>query len=235
MLFKLTSLKGRTVAATDGDIGSVDDIYFDDQRWGVRYFVVDTGGWLGGRKVLISPLALRPGIWPDGGIPVNLTREQVEKSPPMDSDRPVSRHYEMAHAAHYRNSYYWTGPHLWGIGGYSTMLGTEQVPPTSQDEEMRAMADAERAAAETTHLRSAREVIGYKVAASDGTAGEIDDFLVETDTWQIVRLVVDSRNWLPGGQVLVSPEAVDHIDWNISSLRLNMTQDEVRASPEFHP
>lgn len=46
-------LIGHAIHATDGDIGKVVDLYFDDERWAIRYLVVDTGGWLTGRKVLI--------------------------------------------------------------------------------------------------------------------------------------------------------------------------------------
>ena len=51
-------LKGYAIGATDGDIGKLDDFYFDDEAWTIRYLVADTGNWLLGRKVLISPIAL---------------------------------------------------------------------------------------------------------------------------------------------------------------------------------
>jgi uncharacterized protein YrrD len=45
--------KDFAIRATDGELGTVDDIYFDDETWAIRYLIVDTGGWLGGRRVLI--------------------------------------------------------------------------------------------------------------------------------------------------------------------------------------
>lgn len=66
MLRSIEELRGYTIGAIDGDIGSVDDFYFDDERWAVRYLVADTGGWLGGRKVLITPPALREPDWQGG-------------------------------------------------------------------------------------------------------------------------------------------------------------------------
>lgn len=235
MLHRATRLEGRTIAAVDGDVGKVEDIYFDDERWGLRYFVVNTGGWLAGRRVLISPLALRPGDWPAGHIPVGLTRDQVKGSPDVDTDQPVSRHYEQAYADYYRNPYYWAGPHLWGIGGYSSLVGTLPVPPEPEDPGLRAMAEAERAAAEASHLRSCREVAGYRVEAADGGIGHIDDFLIDGDTWGIAWLILDKRLWLPGGKVLVPPAAVRRVDWNTGTVELAMSREEVRSSPAYEP
>lgn len=233
MFYQLTKLRGYSIGAVDGEIGSVRDVYFDDEWWGVRYFVVKTGGWLSGREVLISPRAVRPGAWSDGVIPVDLTREQVETSPPVETERPVSRHYEMAHAAHYRNDYYWNGPHSWAAGPFGTVLGTAQPRPGEQGREMELVAESEHQAAEVSHLRSASEVIGYEIEATDGTIGQVDDFLVESATWRIAHLVVDKQKWLPGGRVLVAVEAIDHVDWSSSSVRLKMTRDEVKGSPEY--
>ena len=58
MLRNVKDLRGYAIRATDGVIGRVDDFYFDDEDWGVRYLVVDTGGWLSGRKS--ADLAYRP-------------------------------------------------------------------------------------------------------------------------------------------------------------------------------
>jgi hypothetical protein len=90
-------LRGFTIGATDGDIGTVDEFYFDDTSFTVRYLVVDTGGWLTGRKVLIAPMALRDIDWEAKRIKVALTRAQVEKSPDIETDRPVSRQHEIAY------------------------------------------------------------------------------------------------------------------------------------------
>lgn len=87
------NLKGTSIAATDGDIGSVQDLYFDDRSWTIRYLVVDTAAWLPGRKVLLSPIALRSSAGSDS-VSVALTKSQVEESPTIDADKPVNRQYE---------------------------------------------------------------------------------------------------------------------------------------------
>ena len=60
MLTNVTFLKGLVIQATDGELGTVDQFYFDDETWAIRYLTVETGGWLGGRQVLISPFSDPP-------------------------------------------------------------------------------------------------------------------------------------------------------------------------------
>jgi len=95
MLRSLKKLFGNKILATDGQIGRVHDFYFDDQEWTVRYMVADTGGWLKGRLVLISPAALGEADWGAESFPVNLTRQQIGESPGIEEDLPVSRQQEI--------------------------------------------------------------------------------------------------------------------------------------------
>ena len=117
-------LKGFTVGATDGDIGTVEEVYFDDTSFTVRHLVVDTGGWLSGRKVLISPMALRDIDWGGKRINATLTKAQVEKSPAIHTDRPVSRQHEIEYYGYYGYPSYWAGPYLWGAYPYPYPLST---------------------------------------------------------------------------------------------------------------
>ena len=96
MLRSIRQLYGKKLAASDGHIGHVKDFYFNDQRWAIRYVVADTGSWLSDRLVLISPRAF--GNLHQGGdcLLVNLTRQQIENSPAIESHEPVSRQYEEA-------------------------------------------------------------------------------------------------------------------------------------------
>ena len=154
-------LRGFAIGATDGDIGTVDEFYFDDASFTVRHLVIDTGGWLTGRKVLISPMALRDIDWDAKRIKAALTKAQVEKSPKIDTDRPVSRQHEIAY---YGYPYYWAGPYLWGA--YPSPY---PVPPsdrkTSLEKERRWDWAGESG---DPHLRSSAAVIGYHIAAADG-------------------------------------------------------------------
>src|ERR1700691_472875 len=122
MLSSMSDLEGYAIRATDGTIGHVKDLYFDDEAWVVRYLIVDTGSWLSSRKVLISPMAIGQSSWADKTLSASLTREQVKSSPDIDTDKPVSRQHEMEYLGYYGYPYYWGGDGLWGQGAYPGMM-----------------------------------------------------------------------------------------------------------------
>lgn len=224
------ALRGDRIVASDGALGSVEDVYFDDERWAVRYLVVDTGTWLPGRRVLISPASLGDSR-DDTAVRANLTREQVKGAPGVATEQPVSRQYEMAHAAHFGYPYYWSGPLLWGAAAYPTSTlaaGTAgSLSPTP--------ASAERAAREQlaqgdSHLRSGAEVIGYGIEARDGPIGDVEDFVVDERTWAISDVVVDTTKWWPGGQVRVAPDDVERIDWDDRKMHLRLTREQLKTA-----
>jgi hypothetical protein len=124
MLRSVKSLEGFAIGATDGAIGKVKDFYFDDEAWVVRYVVVDTSAWLGGRDVLISPYSVGEPSWSGDILPVKVTKEQIKNSPSINSDRPVSRQYERSYLGYYGYPYYWGGPGLWGDSYYPGTLLT---------------------------------------------------------------------------------------------------------------
>ena len=176
MLRGISSLKGLTVVAIDGEIGSVYDVYFDAKHWTVRYFVVDTGTWLSSHRVLVSPMSLRnrADVVADR-LHVGLTKAQIEQAPSWDTDKPVSRQHEIAYSRYYDYPYYWTGPARWGTD-WDPVAGVAPAPrPDPVEEEILAR---ERESADV-HLHSARDVIGYYVHATDGDVGHVEDFLVD--------------------------------------------------------
>ena len=124
MFRKVTQLQGSPLRATDGEIGTVDQFYFDDETWAIRYLVVNTGSWLMGRRVLISPIAVGKTDWESGQMEVGLTKQQVEGSPDIDTHKPVSRQHEAEYLAYYGYPLYWSGPYLWGAMSYPATLAT---------------------------------------------------------------------------------------------------------------
>jgi hypothetical protein len=94
MLRNVTRLKGFEIRARDGEFGTLDQLYFDDENWAIRYLVVNSGIWLNGRLVLVSPIALRQTEWESRRLDVALTKEQIENSPAIDTHKPVSRQHE---------------------------------------------------------------------------------------------------------------------------------------------
>jgi hypothetical protein len=236
MLRPASGFKGLSIAATDGDIGSIRDLYFDDLTWTVRYLVVDTGSWLPGRQVLISPLSVR-GENQGDRVAVSISKEQVENSPSIDADKPVDRQHEEALARYYDQRFYWEGPYRWGLLAYPGMppMPADTVP-ISPELVPAHVAGRDRSTAEgDPTLRSTRDVIGYYIAARDGDIGHVEDFLVDGRVWALRYVVVDTRNWWPGRKVVVSPEWITTVSWPDSKVRVDLTQAAIKAAPEYDP
>jgi uncharacterized protein YrrD len=211
MLHSIQQRYGEKLRATDGEIGNVRDFYFDDKNWAVRYLVADTGGWLSGRLVLISPHAFGH-LYPNGKVLlVNLTREQIEKSPSIDEHKPVSRQHEEEYHRHYGYPYYAESWPLWGLADYPVVV--PPPPPTA----------AEKQGADS-HLRSARVVKGYKVEASDGIIGEVADFLIDGRTWVLREIVIESGHWYSGKEIRVPTEKIARISYADSTVYVNSTK-----------
>jgi hypothetical protein len=224
MLRSLNKILGYTIRATDGEIGSAHDFYFDDGEWIVRYLVVDTGGWLSGRRVLISSGEVGRADWKHRLLTVSLTREKVEHSPGVESDLPVSRQEEEVLGHYYDWVPYW--------GGACGIMGT----PVATVPDARILAKGtEEDPSGDPHLRSIKEVTGYHILASDGEIGHVDDFIVDTEKWVLRYLLIDTRNWLPGRKVLVAPNWVGRVDWTDRLVNLDLNRQQVEDSPEFDP
>lgn len=235
MLRSVKDLQGYTIQATDGEIGKVKEFLFDDQSWTIRYMVADTGGWLTGRLVLISPQALRGSDWEDQALPVSLTRAQVENAPSIYEDQPVSRQYEADYSDYYGYPYYWTTQYagLAPIYAPTVPAGVYPGDPVQEDEFPQAMDDSREEG--DPHLRSTDEVMGYDIQARDGEIGHLDDFLVDDAGWRIESAVIATRDWLPGKKVVISPQAIEEVNWAERYVRVNLTRDDIKSGPEYDP
>ncbi|HKK71663.1 MAG TPA: PRC-barrel domain-containing protein [Candidatus Krumholzibacteria bacterium] len=226
MIRSLDDLTRYAFRARDGDVGRVHDFYFDDDAWIVRYLVVDTGRWLPGRTVLIAPQAIEGIDWNERTIDLDLTKEQIEKSPELDEDEPVSRQKESELFDYYGWQPYW-------LATPGAMDSVAPVAPLRSRPVSGRI--GEPADGGDPHLRSVREVNGYAVACTDDDAGEVHDFACEDDTWTIRYLVVDTRRWLPGRKVLVALDWIASIDWAGQRIELELTSEKMKESPEFDP
>lgn len=233
MLQRAEKLYGLDVKAEDGDAGRVHDLYFDDQQWIVCYLVVDTGSWLSGRRVLVSPLAVETPPWSEGELPVTLTKSQVEHSPDIDLDKPVSRQQIVDLHEYYGWPAYWGGSMMMGtasVGVYPMVIaGVEAV-----EEEMEEEGPSEKYRGDP-HLRSARAVEGYDIHAVDGEIGHVEDFFVADEDWAIRYVLVDTRDWLPGRKVLLSPQWIERIDWAEMGVHVGLTRAQIENGPEYDP
>jgi hypothetical protein len=212
MLRNIKEIKGYRVLATDGAIGKVSDFFFDDISWLVRYVVIETGGLLSSERVLVSPTAVGVPRWEERIVPVELSQKAIEVGPNPLDDPPVSRRKEIELARHYGWPAYWDEP-------VAPPLETAEAPTVPGD----------------PHLRSADEVIGYHIDAVDEEFGHVEDLIVDVDHWQITYLVIDTKNWLPGKKVLVSPGAASRFDWGARNVHVDLSRDEIEDCPEYDP
>jgi hypothetical protein len=205
----------------DGEIGKVKEFYFDDRHWVIRYLVADTGNWLADRLVLISPHALVAINKEQKYIEIDLTNKQIEGSPSWNSDKPVSRQLEQEYFGYYGWPEYWSGSSMWGQYSYI---------PRDLEKSKEVNSDG---SAWDPHLRSVSAVSGYKIQASDGEVGHIDDFVVDDGTWAIRYLIIDTRNWWPGKKVLISPRWIERVSWTDSKVFVNLLRETIKLSPEY--
>jgi len=222
MLHKLKDLIGYKLLGLDGEIGKVKEFYFDDRHWTVRYLVVDTGNWLSERAVLISPYALDRVIKQSQDLAVNLTKKQIEESPSLDSEKPVSKHFEESYYDYYGWPTYWASSYMWGV--YPNIMREPELWKKNHHDE----------SPWDPNLRSTHYVKGHRIEALDGEIGHIDDFIIDDETWAIQYLVVDTRNWWPGKKVLISSKWIEEVSWDESKVFLNLTRARIKQSAEFN-
>lgn len=241
MIRRVSDLLKLELRARDGVLGQVRDMHFDDDRWVIRYLVVETGTWLNSRRVLIATSALDAADWARGHLPVNLTQEQVRQSPGVDTEQPVTRQQESGLSRHYGWPAYWDadsalGGALTGPAGVVDGPVYAAVPATATAALAVLPAPAVRTSPDgDPRLRRASAVRGYRLEAVDGSIGHIDDFLFEELTWELAFLAIDTGNWWPGSKALVSPDWVSAVSWARSRVYLDLTREGIRTAPAYDP
>ncbi|MFO1446932.1 MAG: PRC-barrel domain-containing protein [Opitutaceae bacterium] len=226
MLQNITYLYDRKLGASDGEIGHVKDIYFDDKTWSIRYLVADTGSWLSERLVLLAPAAFGLFAFGEGDtenhvLRVNLTRKQIEDSPPIESHRPVSRKFEEDYHRYYGWPSYWQDSASWSGASLPAF-----APPMAEGFEPRPAP----AKSEDLHLRSTRAMTGYRVLATDGPVGTIRSFVAHQRSWKLREIVVDAGHWYSGKDILVLPENVIRIQAQDSTIALDLTREDIQGT-----
>ncbi len=233
MLLVASALEGFEIAATDGSIGIARDFLFDDRTWGLRWLVVDTGGWWSDHEVLLQPSVITRIDYEQRVVFVSLTQAKVRCSPELTQDPPVSRQMETSLYDHYGWDPRWGGDGYFLDGIIPTPVGLNR----GIDPEVARVLDGFGDGLEEgdPHLRSAKAVTGAHIHAQDGDIGHIRNFLIDDSAWNIRYLIADTSNWWIGKQVLISPYAVRDIDWPNNKVTVNVTREEVKASPAWDP
>ncbi|RPI46357.1 MAG: PRC-barrel domain containing protein [Bacteroidetes bacterium] len=222
----LKNLKGYTIEAIDGPKGKVKDFLFDEDLWVIRYVEVDFGNIWNDRRVLIPRDYLGIPDWDDKHFPVSLNRSQIEKCPRLDEKMTVSREYEMEMSRHYNLDYYWPSGYVAHAGAPMYYPGRPLNPPSRIFHEDQL----------DTSLRSFNEVRGYKIRATDGKLGQVEDFLIDDLDWQIVYLIIDTRKWMPWSRdVILSIDMLNSISYMDQEVTIDLESDQIREAPEYDP
>jgi uncharacterized protein YrrD len=241
MLQTLKDFEKCAIGASDGDLGQVNDLYFDDHAWVIRYLIVETGSRLCSREVLISPISILKPDWKMHTLVAAITRDQVKNSPDIDTDKPVSRQHEVQYYGYYGYPGYWGGTGIWGDGLVPLPLypGFGDIPggATRREQSIETRAGAERAIHrdDDQRLRSCTAVIGYHIQATDGEVGHVDGFLIDDETWAIRYLVVNTSNWWLGHRVLVAPQWVSSVNWADQMVAVDLTRAALKTAPLYDP
>jgi len=225
MLHNTKQLYGDKIAALDGDIGHVKNFYFDDKTWVIRYLVADTGDWLAGRLVLLSPHAFTTRDQVEKTLHVKLRRKQIEESPSIELNRPVSRQYEIDYYKYYGWPAYWNGSGLWGVGGLPVLM-----PPLRENSESK----LQHHHRDDKHLRSCRAVTGYSIHTTDGDIGEVSGFLIDNKSWAIPELIVETGHWYAHKQIQIPTDRITQINYEGSAVHVNLSKADIQHTAETH-
>ena len=232
-MYTASSIKGSAIEARDGTIGSVKDFLFQDTSWAVRWIVVDAGTWLSSRQVLLLPSQIGAVNVQGRQFDVQLTRQQVKDSPPIDTEQPVSRQMETDLHSYYGADPYWGA--VYNPVGIMAMPGVVGVPPLAPPERPEGLVEEFPHGEGDPHLRSVEAVTGYHIHAQDGEIGHVDDFVIDDAGWRIPLLIVDTKNWWPGKKVLIPTSTVRDIVWDEKLVYLTLSRGQIKVGPIYDP
>lgn len=221
------SIQASIVRAKDGDAGRVGAFLFDDEDCSICYMVVVPGDGLSGRMVLVSPDYVDAVDRQSRVMHVGLTRGQIESSPDVVDDPPVSvQQAVQAPASHAAMPYLGSG---WEAA-------TQPLPaPYPGDFSREAPVGYPYLRWGDSHLRSTSEVLGYSINARDGKVGHVEDFVVDDEAWVIRYVAVDTRDWLPAKKVLISPRWVLRVSWEQREVMADLGEKQIENAPRWDP
>ncbi len=220
-LHRLGRLKRCTLHATDGEIGTLKEVYIDDSVWVVRYFVIRTGTWFHGGDVLVAPCSVQGVGAEDSRLDVGLTREQIRSGAPVGSEKPVAMHYAEEFFRHYQWERNWIA---------STLVGGKGQGADEQQKEGRLPEKPEH-----PHLRNSDEIIGYHIHALDGEIGHVGDLILDDRDWALRYLEINTRNWLPGKHVLVATDWIQEVSWFDNQVSVDLDRGSIATAPVYDP
>lgn len=209
-MYAFTSdLKSYNIEATDGEMGKVQDLYFDDHKWAIRYAIVDTRKWLPGRKVLLSPESFKEMDNENSTLHAGYDKETIRNSPSVPESKAFTRDTENTLIGYYGWSRYWMGNMLWGQEDRPLATLNVQPQPRPVNEE-----DIVRNEERQSELRSEEELIGCRVHADDGKLGQVNDIVFDTEYWKLRYIVIqNNENFTEDEYIVVPTDDIESLDW----------------------
>lgn len=226
VLRALRRLEQSKVTASDGELGLVVGFLVERDHYVVRYLVVETGGFVGGSKLLVSPISLHKNRTTHRGLHVATTISKVQDAPRFDLDQPISRRMELEFHRYYGYAQYWGQSGTWGESPQPGALAR------ARNHDSAVVADT--TGSSEVRLLKATELRQYQVAGSDDVLGRVEDFVVDDETWEIRYFVVATDPWF-GGQVLIAPEWARRTSPERRTIYFGLTRQAVQDSPEWNP
>ncbi len=221
MLHSSKTLAGYTLTATDGSVGRAQIFYFDDRDWSIRYLIAETGSFLVGRQVLIAPYSLL-GVDPASmTIGISLSKAQIENSPSLDTDKPVSQQFAEECYEYYGWPAYWHAAKLVGPFDQSAGVLEAKIPGLPEERSW------------DIHLRSTGEVDGYIIEAEGSAAGHIVDLIIDPTAWTIRYLVAETGPWWGGRRILIAPSWIESISCLNKKVSILLKMEQIKLAPEY--
>lgn len=229
MKLSLKELLGYTIETLDGTKGKIKDFLLDEERWTIRYAEVDLGTLFTEKRILIPRMFLKETDWHHQHLTVELSNNDLEKCPEPDNKLPISREYEEELNRHYRVQDYWVK----GTSGSTVVPGATihyKVPPKPARVEGKVIKEDNL----NSCLRSFSEIMGYHILTKDSEFGKVSDLLINTDSWEIMSVVVDTNSWVPWSKkVILATQWIEAISYPEQRMEVNLPSDAVLDAPEY--
>ena len=213
MKARFSEIKNSQLRAVDGPIGNIVDVLLEDEHWMIRYLVVSVqeSSTVQPKQVLISPSAISNLDLESGVVNCNLDLKDVNSSPLLDDDQPISRQHEEALVEHYGWPVYWLG---------RIVLPAQQLDALAGDDD--ALSVNENGDA---NLRSAAEICGYQIRSKNGRAGTMNDLVIDLEQWSVNNGVAESSTWLPSESSMFWISHVDSVDWSKREIIVDLSKE----------
>lgn len=225
----LNIIRGYEAVTLDGKKGEVEDILFDQEKLVVRYLKLDMGNIFSHHPILIPSIMVEKIKWGTEQVFIKIDSIGFSNLPKVEDKLPISRKYEEELLKELNLEEYWHQSH----GSYMPQAYAPVIYPERPIKTPKIEFDENNL---DTKLRSLGEVLGYSIHSLDGKFGEVEDIIVEDKDWQILYMVIDTNNWVPWSKkVLISIEWMDEISYLKGSVKVSLSNQTIKESPEFDP